>query len=49
MPTLPRALIVEDDPDNLSALSALLSGDGFLVDTAGSLAAARMQDRKSVV
>lgn len=42
MPTLPRALIVEDDPDNLSALSALLSGDGFLVDTAGSLAAARM-------
>jgi CheY-like chemotaxis protein len=42
VPTLPRALIVEDDPDNLSALSALLSGDGFLVDTAGSLAAARM-------
>ncbi|SDD55492.1 sigma-54-dependent transcriptional regulator [Paraburkholderia lycopersici] len=38
---MPHALIVEDDPNSLSGLSAILSADGFSVDTAASLAEAR--------
>src|SRR6476661_2168922 len=38
---MPHALIVEDDPNSLSGLSAILSADGFSVDTAVSLAEAR--------
>ncbi|KGV75203.1 sigma-54-dependent transcriptional regulator [Burkholderia pseudomallei] len=38
---MPHALIVEDDPNSLSGLTALLGADGFSVDTATSLAEAR--------
>jgi len=38
---MPHALIVEDDPNSLSGLSAILDADGFSVDTAASLAEAR--------
>ncbi|KAG0164323.1 hypothetical protein DFQ28_006163 [Apophysomyces sp. BC1034] len=38
---MPYALIVEDDPNSLSGLSAILSADGFSVDTAATLAEAR--------
>ncbi len=38
---MPHALIVEDDPNSLSGLSAILSADGFSVDTATTLAEAR--------
>ncbi|WP_369063169.1 sigma-54-dependent transcriptional regulator [Burkholderia gladioli] len=38
---MPHALIVEDDPNSLSGLTALLAADGFTVDTATSLAEAR--------
>ncbi|WP_118180700.1 sigma-54-dependent transcriptional regulator [Paraburkholderia phosphatilytica] len=38
---MPHALIVEDDPNSLSGLSAILAADGFSVDTAITLADAR--------
>ncbi|HTR06795.1 MAG TPA: sigma-54 dependent transcriptional regulator [Paraburkholderia sp.] len=38
---MPHALIVEDDPNSLSGLSAILSADGFSVDTAATLVEAR--------
>jgi two-component system response regulator HydG len=38
---MPHALIVEDDPNSLSGLSAILSADGFSVDTAATLGEAR--------
>jgi DNA-binding NtrC family response regulator len=38
---MPHALIVEDDPNSLSGLSAILAADGFSVDTATTLAEAR--------
>jgi two-component system, NtrC family, response regulator HydG len=38
---MPHALIVEDDPNSLSGLSAILAADGFSVDTAATLAEAR--------
>lgn len=38
---MPHALIVEDDPNSLSGLSAIVAADGFSVDTAASLAEAR--------
>ena len=38
---MPHALIVEDDPNSLSGLSAIVAADGFSVDTAVSLAEAR--------
>lgn len=38
---MPHALIVEDDPNSLSGLSAILAADGFSVDTAVTLADAR--------
>ena len=38
---MPHALIVEDDPNSLSGLSAIVAADGFSVDTAISLAQAR--------
>ncbi|CBW74326.1 Transcriptional regulator [Mycetohabitans rhizoxinica HKI 454] len=38
---MPHALIVEDDPNSLSGLSAILSTDGFSVDTAATLVEAR--------
>lgn len=38
---MPHALIVEDDPNSLSGLSAILAADGFSVDTAATLADAR--------
>jgi DNA-binding NtrC family response regulator len=38
---MPHALIVEDDPNSLSGLSAILDADGFSVDTAATLADAR--------
>ncbi|PLZ02508.1 sigma-54-dependent Fis family transcriptional regulator [Burkholderia sp. WAC0059] len=38
---MPHALIVEDDPNSLSGLSAILAADGFSVDTAGTFADAR--------
>lgn len=38
---MPHALIVEDDPNSLSGLTALLAADDFTVDTATSLAEAR--------
>jgi two-component system, NtrC family, response regulator HydG len=38
---MPHALIVEDDPNSLSGLSAIVAADGFSVDTAISLAEAR--------
>jgi len=38
---MPHALIVEDDPNSLSGLSAILAADGFSVDTAITLAEAR--------
>lgn len=38
---MPHALIVEDDPNSLSGLSAILSADGFSVDTAATLTEAR--------
>lgn len=38
---MPHALIVEDDPNSLSGLAAVLEADGFSVDTADSLAEAR--------
>jgi two-component system, NtrC family, response regulator HydG len=38
---MPHALIVEDDPNSLSGLSAILVADGFSVDTATTLADAR--------
>jgi DNA-binding NtrC family response regulator len=38
---MPHALIVEDDPNSLSGLSAILTADGFSVDTATTLAEAR--------
>jgi two-component system, NtrC family, response regulator HydG len=40
-PIMPHALIVEDDPNSLSGLSAIVAADGFSVDTAISLAEAR--------
>ena len=39
---MPHALIVEDDPNSLSGLSAILAADGFSVDTATTLAEARV-------
>lgn len=39
---MPHALIVEDDPNSLSGLAAILEADGFSVDTAASLADARL-------
>ena len=38
---MPHALIVEDDPNSLSSLSAILAADGFSADTAATLAQAR--------
>lgn len=38
---MPHALIVEDDSNSLSGLSAIVAADGFSVDTAVSLAEAR--------
>ncbi|KND61800.1 Nitrogen regulation protein NR(I) [Candidatus Burkholderia verschuerenii] len=38
---MPHALIVEDDPNSLSGLSAILMADDFTVDTATTLAEAR--------
>lgn len=38
---MPHALIVEDDPNSLSGLSAIVAADGFSVDTAATLADAR--------
>jgi two-component system response regulator HydG len=38
---MPHALIVEDDPNSLSGLSAIVAADGFSVDTATTLAEAR--------
>lgn len=38
---MPHALIVEDDPNSLSGLSAILDADGFSVDTAATLAEAK--------
>ncbi|HEY4294843.1 MAG TPA: sigma-54 dependent transcriptional regulator [Paraburkholderia sp.] len=38
---MPHALIVEDDPNSLSGLSAILTADGFSVDTATTIAEAR--------
>ncbi|MGI4815905.1 MAG: sigma-54-dependent transcriptional regulator [Janthinobacterium lividum] len=38
---MPHALIIEDDPNSLSGLAAILSADGFSVDTAATLAEAR--------
>ena len=38
---MPHALIVEDDPNSLSGLSAILAADSFSVDTATTLAEAR--------
>jgi DNA-binding NtrC family response regulator len=38
---MPHALIVEDDPNSLSGLCAIVAADGFSVDTATSLAEAR--------
>ncbi len=38
---MPHALIVEDDPNSLSGLAAILDADGFSVDTAATLADAR--------
>jgi DNA-binding NtrC family response regulator len=38
---MPHALIVEDDPNSLSGLAAILDADGFSVDTAMTLAEAR--------
>ncbi len=38
---MPHALIVEDDPNSLSGLSAILTADDFTVDTATMLAEAR--------
>ncbi|ACC70036.1 sigma-54 dependent transcriptional regulator [Paraburkholderia phymatum] len=38
---MPHALIVEDDPNSLSGLSAILAADGFSVDTAITLSEAR--------
>ena len=38
---MPHALIVEDDPNSLSGLSAILAADGFSVDTATTIAEAR--------
>ncbi|MGG1944268.1 sigma-54 dependent transcriptional regulator [Trinickia sp. NRRL B-1857] len=38
---MPHALIVEDDPNSLSGLNAIVAADGFSVDTAASLAEAR--------
>jgi len=45
---MPHALIVEDDPDSLSGLAALLAADGFSVDTATSLAEARAALGRSI-
>src|SRR6185437_6077202 len=38
---MPHALIVEDDPNSLSGLNAIVAADGFSVDTAATLAEAR--------
>jgi two-component system, NtrC family, response regulator HydG len=38
---MPHALIVEDDPNSLSGLSAIVAADGFSVDTAATLGEAR--------
>jgi len=38
---MPHALIVEDDPNSLSGLSAILAADGFSADTAATLTQAR--------
>jgi two-component system, NtrC family, response regulator HydG len=38
---MPHALIVEDDPNSLSGLAAILQADGFSVDVAATLADAR--------
>jgi two-component system response regulator HydG len=38
---MPHALIVEDDPNSLSGLAAILAADGFSVETATTLAEAR--------
>lgn len=38
---MPHALIVEDDPNSLSGLAAILQADGFSVDVAPTLAEAR--------
>lgn len=45
---MPHALIVEDDPNSLSGLTALLGADGFSVDTATSLAEARAALARSI-
>ncbi|WP_179402524.1 sigma-54-dependent transcriptional regulator [Burkholderia guangdongensis] len=45
---MPHALIVEDDPNSLSGLTALLAADGFSVDTATSLAEARAALGRSI-
>ena len=45
---MPHALIVEDDPNSLSGLTALLAADGFSVDTATSLAEARTALGRSI-
>ncbi|WP_323118609.1 sigma-54-dependent transcriptional regulator [Burkholderia alba] len=45
---MPHALIVEDDPNSLSGLTALLAADGFSVDTATSLAEARAALARSI-
>jgi two-component system response regulator HydG len=45
---MPHALIVEDDPNSLSGLTALLAADGFSVDTATSLADARSALGRSI-
>ncbi|KVN82962.1 sigma-54-dependent transcriptional regulator [Burkholderia ubonensis] len=45
---MPHALIVEDDPNSLSGLTALLAADGFSVDTAASLAEARTALGRSI-
>src|ERR1700674_2647188 len=45
---MPHALIVEDDPNSLSGLSAILTADGFSVDTATTLAEARSAQRRFI-
>ena len=38
---MPHALIVEDDPNSLSAYPRFFAADGFTVDTATTIAEAR--------
>ncbi|GAB5099446.1 sigma-54 dependent transcriptional regulator [Caballeronia sp. LP006] len=45
---MPHALIVEDDPNSLSGLSAILTADDFTVDTATTLAEARAALSRSI-